>query len=234
MSAKPRSIQKYEAMYKALGYHTFVLLASPMDNFRPTASIQKHSIQPFHTFLASLDRTTNLELVVHLMSNGGCRSWFAFQKHLVKTTTPFTISAIVIDSAPYQPGDLRAAPAAFVATITNPIVKAVVRAVVASVLQTICWVCAAIDQPLFTDMNFDMVTKQDTAVPRLFLYSKHDPIMPASHVELAIATAKAANVHVTAVDFEDSAHVAHFAKYPDLYVQAVKAFLSTPQMKSSL
>ncbi|RHY08474.1 hypothetical protein DYB36_004934 [Aphanomyces astaci] len=75
------------------------------------------------------------------------------------------------------------------------------------------------------DVNFKRLIQHDAALPKQFLYSSADPIVPASHVEYAAATAKALGIPVASVDFEVSNHVSLVTFNPDLYIQSIQEFL---------
>ncbi|CAK4084030.1 unnamed protein product [Aphanomyces euteiches] len=65
----------------------------------------------------------------------------------------------------------------------------------------------------------------DKGIPKLFLYSTSDQIMPPHHVERAIAAAKDLKTPVVqVVNFETFTHVAHLAKAPVLYLKSVQTF----------
>ncbi|KAF0693996.1 Aste57867_15094 [Aphanomyces stellatus] len=233
MGASARPVQKYEAMYKALGYHTFTILSHPSDFFRPTASVHKASLEAFHALVASLghdpqDAAAPLQLVVHAMSNGGCYSWYCFKAHLIRAGIAFSVPALVFDSAPQLAGNVSTTPAAFAAMVKQPFFQATLYYVLYAVFFTLHWVATAVGVRQPVDLVFEMVTTQDKAVPRLFLYSTADAMITRDQVETTIAAAKAHKVAVSAVNFQDSAHVAHYAKYPDVYVEAIKAFLKAP------
>ncbi|RHY36881.1 hypothetical protein DYB25_010940 [Aphanomyces astaci] len=155
MAAMTRNVDKYTAIYRAIGLDTFTLLAQPSDYFFYSPDLVHEA--SFAKFTAWLSTDMSMTIVPHILSNDGARSWFVA-------------------------------------------ISLVGR-----------W------HPL--DVNFKRLIQHDAAVPKLFLYSSADPIVPASHVEYAAATAKALGIPVASVDFEVSNHVSHVTYNPDLYIQ---------------
>ncbi|EQC26849.1 hypothetical protein SDRG_15359 [Saprolegnia diclina VS20] len=94
MGAKARPVAKYAELYKQLGYDAVVLLSSQGDFLTDGANV--HPTAPTDL----LPPTESLELIPHMLSNGGCRSWYCFEDHLRGSQRPFHVPAMVFDSAP--------------------------------------------------------------------------------------------------------------------------------------
>ncbi|CAK4085043.1 unnamed protein product [Aphanomyces euteiches] len=230
LNGKPRVVQKYAGLYESLGYPTFTLLCNATDMFLPETQVHTKS---FHAFQTWLDTTTAIEpneplvIVPHLMSNGGCWSWYCFENHLVRAGIPFRVPSIILDSAMNRPDDMSNSGVALAASMTNPIVRQVVAAFFSVAMPAYArFVQLAFGQNIPLEVSFQRFIERDAAIPKLFLYSSADTTIGPDHVEHAIESANKLQTKVEKVDFETSKHVAHYMDKPDVYVDAVERFLN--------
>lgn len=77
--------------------------------------------------------------------------------------------------------------------------------------------------PIITRVASYLNSSELLAVPRLYLYSPDDLLVPADEVEAHAAQAKERGAQVTTVPFPDSAHVSHARSDPVQYWAAIKA-----------
>lgn len=75
---------------------------------------------------------------------------------------------------------------------------------------------------------FENLKNQDCYSPQLFLYSKHDKLVPYTDVENFANYRKSRGVHVQLQCFEnlDAEHVKLYASQPQRYVQSVCEFIN--------
>ncbi|KAF0691513.1 Aste57867_17286 [Aphanomyces stellatus] len=233
IAAKPRTVDKYAAVHQALGYETLTLLATPFEFFTPEASVHTKSFEAFKAWRQRFPADEPLHIVPHIFSNGGARTWYCFENHLVRAGMPFHVPGMIIDSALTKPYDHKTGPAAFAASVKNPVLRQLLTGLLILVFFVLKWVLIACGQGSPIELHFQRFIERDTAIPKLFLYSTADKMIPASQVEYAIETAQALQTPVTAVNFEDSMHVAHLTKHPERYAQSVETFLAkvAPQTK---
>ncbi|KAG9401132.1 hypothetical protein AC1031_009887 [Aphanomyces cochlioides] len=163
------------------------------------------------------------------MSNGGCYSWNCFQGHLDRAGMPYDVPSMVFDSCLSLPRDVRSIAVAFSILATkNELLRPVFAAFFLFVLSVASFVVTdifGIVGPV--QSNYNRFFLRDAAIPKLFLYSKADPIVESNHIQEAMVHANELKTPVVeGVDFEKSDHVAHFTYAPQRYKQSVRAFVS--------
>ncbi|CAK4086284.1 unnamed protein product [Aphanomyces euteiches] len=169
------------------------------------------------------------------MSNGGCYSWNCFQSHLDRAGIAYDVpSRHVVRYGKLKhesslPRDVRSIAVAFSILATkNQLVRPVFAALFLVVLSVASFVVTdifGIVDPV--QSNYNRFIRRDAAIPKLFLYSKADPIVESNHIQEAMAHANELKTpFVQGVDFEKSDHVAHFTYDPQRYKQSVRAFVS--------
>ncbi|RHY86316.1 hypothetical protein DYB35_010491, partial [Aphanomyces astaci] len=71
MAAKTRNVDKYTAIYRAIGLDTFTLLAQPSDYFFYSPDLVHEA--SFAKFTAWLSTDMSMAIVPHILSNDGAR-----------------------------------------------------------------------------------------------------------------------------------------------------------------
>ena len=230
MKASRRGVQKYADMH-TLRYRTTTLESHIPDLFRSPASMHKgalHRIQSLHP------TTDELVIIPHMISNGGCISWYALEDHLVKAGIPYRVPAMIFDSSPNTPAAWNPLYAAggFQAldALTQDIAPPVRRVLIKAALFCM-WESAVLYWRLNSSMknpfarNVERLIIRDAHIPKLFLYSSGDKLVTAQEIQVVIAQAKALGTPVEAKDFKDSDHVSHFHCHSDAYIDLVDTFL---------
>ncbi|OQR98898.1 hypothetical protein ACHHYP_07604 [Achlya hypogyna] len=208
-------------MYKNLGYdEPIVLLSRGADFFTPVASVHSNVtaqlLQPGKT----------LRFHVHMLSGGGARSWYCVEQQLKAHQQAYSVVSMVFDSAPPVPQRNEANPAPFVEHIKSSWLHALLFGLMKTLLLSwgaIAWVFG-LKHPV--RLQYEAQILQSAAIPKLFLYSAADTIVPPRDVHDTMNDAKAIGTHVEEVDFVTSPHVCHYLQFPERYSAAVAAFLS--------
>ncbi|OQR98894.1 indole-diterpene biosynthesis protein PaxU [Achlya hypogyna] len=217
MDAPSRPVTKYAQLYKRLGYDSVVLLSTKAD------FLKHEKLVHATTTLESVDARTKVELIPHMLSNGGCRSWYCFEEHLRARQQPYSVPAMVFDSAPYSPrlGALaftwRGAP--FLPTLWDCVAMRAFMVALGS------YPVLTNSTDAFTLM-WQRFFREQASIPKLFLYSSADRVISAVDVEAAITEARNHGGVVEQLDFERSPHVAHLAYDPERYINVLGTFLT--------
>ncbi|ETV95205.1 hypothetical protein H310_11462 [Aphanomyces invadans] len=227
LMAKHRPLEKYVELYAAMGYRTFVLHSNPWHLFLPQSTVQKKAFLEFQAWVESETRTNDAVVILpHILSNGGCWSWYCLENHIVQAGVPFKVPTMILDSAPSKPYAHGTAPAAFTAQMKNPILRQAMMWILTAVFVLHAFVVRVCGYTHPVELQFERLIHRDAAIPKLFLYSDNDVMIPPDQIEYAITTAKQLNTPAEAVNFETSKHVAHLSHSPDRYTKAVREFLA--------
>ncbi|ETV95204.1 hypothetical protein H310_11461 [Aphanomyces invadans] len=230
MGAKPRTVDKYAGIYRAMGFETFVLLSTPSDFFKSPNTVHRSSFESFRSWLSTVVPSSasdqSVAIVPHIFSNGGARSWVCFQHHLPNLGLNHTVPAMVLDSTPTKPREYASTDAAFTATIQNTIVRAVLTTLLGLCMRVFECIAMSLGRQHPIDVNYERIIEQGAGIPKLFLYSAADRIVPANQIEFAVATVKSLGTPAIAVDFETSGHVAHYTVDPERYVKSIREFVA--------
>ncbi|KAG9400305.1 hypothetical protein AC1031_010523 [Aphanomyces cochlioides] len=231
MGGNPRSVAKYASLYQELlGLVTYTLLSKPIDIFSSPATVHSATIKDFKEWLVKRFDSVDggLTIMPHMLSNGGCWSWTCFQRHLQQAGMSFRVPCMVIDSALNIPDDRSNAAVAFSASIKSRAMRQFCTEFLSVILANYFFLAYDVFAvKSLIEWIFNQLICHDKDIPKLFLYSTSDQIMPPHHVEHAIAAAKDLKTPVVqAVNFETSPHVAHLAKAPELYMKSVQTFSS--------
>jgi hypothetical protein len=217
MDGNPRSVKKYAELYSSLGYRILILICTSQDFLLyPTSWVHSNTAKKIKSKLCGDERW-----IVHLMSNGGCRSWYCLETNL-----KVNIKSIIFDSAPSKFTIGRKPPYQIFfpkmhwfprLALLNLIFKPFFN--VANLLSFFF----PYSHPL--EMHQKRYIRDLRRVPKLFLYSTQDLLIPSSDIAEIIDEAKDCGSRVEFRNFVDSAHVAHYQKYPNEYRETVKDFL---------
>jgi hypothetical protein len=221
MDGNPRAVKKYAQLYESLGFRVLILIAT-------SSHFMGYPISWVHSYTAKLIRDKlngeeDTEWVVHMMSNGGCRSWYCFEKNY---QTPLKVKAMIFDSAPSKFDPDREPPY----HIFFPRLNLVLRLVLINlVIKPSIYIVKFASY--FFNVSHPMLLHQQRFIeeqchiPKLFLYSSKDKLVRSSDIMEVVVKARDSGTRVQSFDFVDSAHVAHFQKYATEYRKKIKQFL---------
>ncbi|KAF0686116.1 Aste57867_22081 [Aphanomyces stellatus] len=227
-----RAVTKYTPIFHRLGYETTVV-PSTIKHFYLTPEATHPEVAA--RIRASTSPDEELVLIPHMLSNGGCISWYAIQRHLNQAGVRFHVPAMIFDSAPHSINGFHMYDAS-VGTSLDSILDSwkvesrVQRAVLGGALR-LGWISVVARWAVAGELdpvkrNLAQLIERDAAVPKLFLYSDGDQLISSTEVEGAIAKATAFGTTVESVNFGSSPHVSHYVHAPEAYEAAVDAFLA--------
>ncbi|KAF0694736.1 Aste57867_14412 [Aphanomyces stellatus] len=225
-NADSEQVQQYVEMYKSLGYRTLMLPSQGLDFFLPERWVHMAAVEQVRRLWT--DPSTPLDIVPHVLSNGGCRSWYCFENQLIQAAIPFRVTSIVFDSCPSIPGPQTEDPFTTHLQQASPLFQRFVaqrfvwRWIILA-LHVLMWVTGR--KHPFT-LHYLRYLIRDASIPKLFLYSSADELVGSSDIQGAMETAQSMGSSVASVDFEVSKHVSHYRTNPALYFETVQAFLA--------
>ncbi|TFY72470.1 hypothetical protein EVG20_g569 [Dentipellis fragilis] len=187
--------------------------------------------KPLDTPAAPVQRP---RILVHAFSNGGA-SQAVLLSDVLKTRTLAAMassmrsipSALILDSTPGN-SELSNTITAFTIQIRNPLLRypAMLLMAVGFAFTFVYTAFSGKEHPI------DMLRRRllDPALfpwshsdmPRLYVYSKHDRLVPCNSVRAHVREAKSKGFEVEVEEFGESAHVAHARTDPERYWTAVK------------
>ncbi|ETW05867.1 hypothetical protein H310_03525 [Aphanomyces invadans] len=230
MHAPSRGVTKYADLFQRLGYCTEVVESHVGHLFLPPAWI--HTKSAARVAVECTSSSEELIIIPHMISGGGCISWYCMERHLRHRGVRFRVPAMIFDSSPNSGKGFAAfwdSPTKALHDLTSSMRSPFRRWMAQSVLVAGCaavllrWAGPLGPDPL--QRNIAKLIVQDATIPKLFLYSSNDFIITAKEVEEAIATAAALGTPVDQVNFETSPHVGHLMDFPDTYKHKVAEFL---------
>ncbi|EQC26852.1 hypothetical protein SDRG_15362 [Saprolegnia diclina VS20] len=220
MNSAPRHAAKYAALYNDIGFrHTTIVPSSGLDFFLPASSVHAE------TAARLCDPTKTLRLHVHIMSNGGARSWYCLETHLQRLHQPYIVTSFVFDSAPTLVRGGFTDPTVFVQHIRNPLARGALYGVMKVVLWSLNALLFVLHRDHVLALNFESQIANTGAIPKLFLYSRADKLIPLADFQDAMQAAKDTGATVHGVDFMTSPHVGHYQAHPEAYRAALASFL---------
>lgn len=239
MGAQLKHAEKYVDAYRKLYPNTTVVLvrSNPIDFFRRARFVE--AIQPAADLLRArvngMKAGPKSHLLVHTLSNGGCLTLQELNEQLLRRGTATGVAtttrggiparAFIFDSCPGL-STLKSTIRAFSAGIRNPVVKYPAVAAITLMYGALrLW--SIIRQQPGTLARISAYLNSPTSlppVPRLYLYSPIDELIPPEDVERHAAQAKvqAGVTDIRMEKFENSPHVAHARTDPERYWSAVK------------
>ncbi|OQR98901.1 hypothetical protein ACHHYP_07602 [Achlya hypogyna] len=221
LGAKSRPVSKYTELYGAMGYDTVVLLSGEADLLKPHRFVHANAVaQVFMPLKSSPDDV--LELIPHMLSNGGCRSWYSVENYLCAADVRYVVPAMVFDSAP-STNVWDSANYAWRATTELPTFLA--RLATRAMLIGMKWYPTVTRTQDSFEAHWDRYFRSQPHVPKLFLYSPSDNIVDPSHVRAAIACAKSHGGDVDVLEVPGAKHVSILTHAPELYATTVRNFL---------
>ncbi|SCV70749.1 BQ2448_3511 [Microbotryum intermedium] len=231
---------------------TILLVRSSQSSFYSRAETQLPALSPAVEFLrARLGESGSAVpaagpssgLLVHTSSNGGCLNLKMINEmmlgsslsHITKADSQgpaehktdsdavkgIPARAVVFDSCPGN-GGLKTMVSAFTVPLNNWLLKAPAMVLVALVFGMTRFFNALRFRPSILEQVGTYVATQIPLVPRLYLYSETDKLIPAHHVEANAQRARQQGGRVTMLKFDGTEHVNHARKEPEKYWGAVK------------
>ncbi|KDO16791.1 hypothetical protein SPRG_17720 [Saprolegnia parasitica CBS 223.65] len=220
LGAKARPVAKYAELYQQLGCDTVVLLSGGADLLQPVRFLHRNAVATLLTPLKQSPADT-LELIPHMLSNGGCRSWYAVERSLRDADERYTVPAMVFDSAPST--NVRdAADYAWPATDELPTLR--MRFLTRLMLIGMKWYPTLSRSDDAFEQHWQRYLVDQAHVPKLFLFSPHDSVVSPTNIRAAIARAKDAGSRVVVEEFALAKHVSLYTHAPERYASVVASF----------
>ena len=244
LGASHRSLRRYKLLYSKLGFDCISKIAPPAS---VVAAVTR---RPFendddvgaNTELDRLAISTLQELndcdcssfFVHLFSNSGCFFWETIRYVLFQDGPPSIdgvdrrvvdasgvrgkLRGVIFDSSPAYYTDL-----SFLEAALRHVSPEGERLDSAMYLASID---AEMARRRFVHF-WSGIANDRRETPQLFLYSKHDRLASAEHIEALIEQRKSAigDAQVFHHNFRDSEHCCHILRYPELYERNLKSFV---------
>jgi hypothetical protein len=244
MSANRKHISKYTAQYRQKYPSTELLVieSSIADIVYRTNKSQRHRIRLARDILTSHLTATNNnqrkpQVLLHVFSNGGAQAAVQLATSLAPETRPQAFSAIIFDSCPGEATYQRSHQA-----MSHSLPKSLPARVFGPLLihLTLCLFYLAI----FVCRFESVLTRSrkclndpemfGTTVPRVYVFSKADELVPWRDVESHAEDAgRKGYGEVRRVLFEDSAHCAHAMAHKEEYWGAVEGVVEGLAMRKS-
>ncbi|KAF0686117.1 Aste57867_22082 [Aphanomyces stellatus] len=233
MGGSARAVSKYTPIFHRLGYDTTVVPSTIKHFYLTPESSHRDVADGIRASLASSSQ--ELVVIPHMLSNGGCMSWYAIQQHLVHAGVHFTVPAMIFDSAPHSTygfhkyhASINTSLDAIVDSwkVESPVMRALLGGALRLGWMSVAARWALVGAPDPFQRNFANLIERDAAIPKLFLYSHGDHVVPSAEVEGSIAAATALGTTLEMVNFGTSVHVSHFAHAPETYEAAIVSFLA--------
>ncbi|KDE08962.1 hypothetical protein MVLG_00686 [Microbotryum lychnidis-dioicae p1A1 Lamole] len=252
MDAQMKHLSKYvEGYHRVYPSSTILLVRSSQTSFYSRAETQRRALSPAVEFLrARLGDSGSAVpaagpssgLLVHTFSNGGCLNLKMINEMMLRSSLSrisqddphgraeysensevngIPARAIIFDSCPGN-GGLKTMVSAFTAPLNNWLFKAPAMVLVALVFGMIRIFNALRFKPSILEQVGTYVATQIPLVPRLYLYSATDMLIPAQDVEANAQWARQQGAKVTMLRFEGTEHVSHARRGPEKYWGAVK------------
>jgi pimeloyl-ACP methyl ester carboxylesterase len=228
VGARPKHIAKYVAEY-LVRYPTAALLileSNLADMTYRGDGAQQTRLGPARHVLQAQSELTGGGIVVHAFSNGGAQCAAQVVTAMPRATA---CRAFVLDSCPGEASYTRSANAILLPLADSPIVKLLVFPFIHLLL---CLIFIADRVFGFENVvararrRLNSSTYIAHAVPRLYIYSSADQMVPAPDVEAHAEQARRAGYSdVTNLRFEASGHCAHASRYAEQYWDGIARML---------
>jgi len=218
MGARLPHIQKYTELYNQIYPSSTQLVVRSYPDFLYTNSTQFwKDVAPLAKMLQDYQ---GKKVLIHTYSNGGCLMLNSLAKAAHSATAvagersnnPLPATAVIFDSCPGT-GDVKTGINAFTAGMKNPFVKYPFAALVALVYTAVRWfrLLTGKSGDHFDAMREDLLDPSVLAhnVPRTYIYSDTDPIIPHQAVEAHAKESKRLGIKVDLEVFRDTPHVNH-------------------------
>ncbi|BGP47487.1 hypothetical protein JCM10450v2_003339 [Rhodotorula kratochvilovae] len=238
MGAQLKHVEKYVETYRKLYPTSAILLlrSSEADFFRSSTLVRALSpaVDVLRARTSGYTAGPSSGLLVHAFSNGGCLTLKTLNEllraegktsdaqPLVAAAKQLPARAVVLDSCPGLQ-NFRGTIAAFTAGVKSPFVKVPLVAILTVVFGALrLWDIIKRQPPILSRLSSYLNSSAFPAVPRLYLYSDIDKLVPCADVERHAAAARAAGVEVRTERFDGTPHVAHARVEPERYWGAIQ------------
>ncbi|KAK4701645.1 hypothetical protein P7C70_g4582, partial [Phenoliferia sp. Uapishka_3] len=249
MGAAHGPLQKYTDAYRLLfPAASIMLIRSHPKAFLRTASHARAALRPAHALLAaryhSVAPGPNSPILVHTMSNGGAIQLMHLNELFVEAAAKAKVAkkegtpllepvvapgpdcvparAFVFDSCPGGL-TLQTTIAAFTAPLKSAWTRVPASIVLGGAYYFFRFISLITGQPSSIDKMRNYLATSLPPVPRLYIYSAEDKLVPIADVQKQISEVRAAGVEVSEERFEGTNHVAHLRGGPERYWAAVKS-----------
>lgn len=244
MSAHRKHISKYTQQYRQQYPDADILVieSEVADLTYRTNSSQQARLQPARDVLLShtsqhAEGHGRRQAVLHIFSNGGSQCAIQLVTSLPENVRGQAFSAIIFDSCPGTATYSRTVQALTLSMPKSPLTKylgtPILRFVV-FLLYLVLFVTRAEDAitKIRKQLNDHKLFSPD--VPRLYIYSKVDQLVPYQDVKNHAEVARFKGYRATSeVLFEGSAHCAHAVVHKEQYWEAVAGLLNAGGSKAS-
>jgi hypothetical protein len=244
MSAHRKHISKYTQQYRQQYPNADVLVieSEVADLTYRTNSSQQARLQPARDILLShtlqhAEGHGQRQAVLHIFSNGGSQSAIQLATSLPKSIRLQAFSAIIFDSCPGTATCSRTVQALTLSMPKSPLTKylgAPILRFVVFLLYLVLFITRAEDAitRIRKQLNDHKLFSPD--VPRLYIYSKADQLVPYQDVMNHAEDARIKGYGATSeVLFEASAHCAHAMVHKEQYWEAVAGLLKAGDSEAS-
>ena len=235
LNAPRRGVVKYVEMYKSFQYQTMMLESNASFFVLSPSSIHKDAVAQVQKLRRASDE---LVIIPHMISNGGCISWYCLEDHLAKAGISYRVPAMIFDSAPNSDKGMLGVVSnasegldSFTKDIQSPLKRSIAKVVLAFGYSAAVLRWRLLGTPDPKQRNFDRFIIRDARIPKLFLYSDEDKMVVADEIEVGIAKARSLGTPVETVKFHGSEHVAHFRLNPELYSKTIRQFLTQHKLE---
>jgi pimeloyl-ACP methyl ester carboxylesterase len=218
MDGPLKPVQKYAVLFHHSGFRVVILRSTSADFLlTPAWLVHRATFSKLKTMVTPED-----VWISHLMSNGGCRSWYCLEKQFNQN---LNLKAMIFDSSPSFFDPDWKFPPLFFQDIKSPMVQAALS-VMMKLLMPIyeLWNRSFPERHAFSKHTQRFIREQ-ADVPKLFLYSTGDQVVPVHTILQSIKVARDCDNVIEVKDFEDSEHVAHYPRYSKEYTQIISSFL---------
>ncbi|KAJ3115761.1 hypothetical protein HDU96_000094 [Phlyctochytrium bullatum] len=222
MNGKLQYVLKYAKFYQERGHPVIVRLSNSSEFFFGGLSLK--TAVPC---LQDLGVFTNRKVIFHAFSNGGTTELLKLTTHLKSRNLALTPQAIILDSCPGR-GETSSALQAFTHGMTGFRKLFAVAGLRFFFFLLRAWnFLTGTKETIVERAAKNIVSRKGGPyrAPRLYLYSKTDPLVKFHHVEEYQEMTRRDGDDVMATRFEDSEHVKHAVKYPEIYWGAVEKIL---------
>ena len=238
MAASRKHIVKYTQQYRHQYPDAEILVVESgvAEMVYRTNCSQQARLEPAcHVLLSHISENGQRQAVLHVFSNGGSQCALQLITTLPEHIRLEAFSAIVFDSCPGTATYQRTVHAITLAMPKSPLMTYLGLPILHIVL---CLIFLA----LFVTRAEDVISRIrrllndhtlfSPDVPRLYIYSKADRLVPHQDVKRHVEDAKIKGYRTTReVFFEDSAHCAHAMVYKERYWEAVAGLLKSGKLE---
>lgn len=234
MAALPQHISKYTAGYRLLYPNATILVCQST----PHSLTWGYDITvPLSIITSSLKQGSKAPVILHAFSNGGCTTAIQIAVRLAKAGTTPLFSKMVIDSAPARASLTAGVKAFSFAFPSNPVLRPLIKAyfyIVLSLWMYIHKILRIEDGMARVYRRTNDLTLFPSSIPRLYLYSKADELIPWRRVHAHADVAREDGYAVREEVFEKAPHCNLLKEDAQRYWEAVGRLVDETQPEEKL